>query len=57
MGKHIIQIPSVDGCLYLYDADKKTLRQVRDMEKEDDIPADVKETLRIVNLRVETGRA
>jgi hypothetical protein len=57
MGKHVIQIPSEDGCVYVYDTDKKTMRKICDIEKLEDIPQDVKETLRNINLYVETGKA
>jgi hypothetical protein len=56
MGKHVIQIPSEDGCVYVYDADKKTIRKICDIEKPEDLPADVKETLRSINLYVENGK-
>jgi hypothetical protein len=55
MGKHVIQIPSADGCIYVYDVDRKTLRKICDIEKLDDIPEDVKETLDAVNLHIATG--
>jgi hypothetical protein len=55
LGKHVIQIPSADGCAYVYDVDRKTLRKICNIEKLDDIPEDVKETLDAVNLRIATG--
>jgi hypothetical protein len=53
MGKHTVQIPSSDGCIYIYDADRKTIRKVCDIEKPEDIPADVRETLRVAGLPIE----
>jgi hypothetical protein len=55
MGKHVIQIPSEDGCLYVYDVDKQTLKKLCDIERLEDIPADVLETLNMANLRVRVG--
>jgi hypothetical protein len=55
VGKHIIQIPSADGYVYVYDADKKTLRKICDVEKPEDIPEDVLETMRMISLSVKTG--
>jgi hypothetical protein len=57
MGKHIIQIPSTDGSIYIYDADSRTLRKICDITEPGDIPADVRETLRILNLNVKTVEA
>jgi hypothetical protein len=57
MGKHIIQIPSKDGSVYIYDADSKTLRKICDVTGPGDIPEDVCETLRILNLKVSTVKA
>jgi hypothetical protein len=56
MGKHVIQIPSEDGDIYIYDTDKKTFRKACDVEKLEDLPADVKETLRTINLSIENGK-
>jgi hypothetical protein len=52
MGKHIIQIPSADGCTYVYDTDEKTLQKICDIGSAKDIPEDVKETLRTARLYV-----
>jgi hypothetical protein len=57
MGKYSIQIPSADGCVYVYDADNKTLWKICDIEKPEDIPADVKETLRDLDIHIKTGKA
>jgi hypothetical protein len=53
MGKHILQIPSADGRVYAYDADRKTLCKICDIEKPEDIPEDVMETLNAAGLRFE----
>jgi hypothetical protein len=50
MGRHIIQIASADGCIYVCDADKKTIRKVCSIERLEDVPDDVRETLSVVNL-------
>lgn len=50
MGKHILQIPSVDGCLYIYDADRKVIQKLCDVKRLEDIPPDVRETLSRANL-------
>jgi hypothetical protein len=55
MGKHVIQIPSEDGCLYVYDTDKKTMQKICDIKKLEDIPKDVRETLSRAGLCVDTG--
>jgi hypothetical protein len=55
MGKHILQIPSADGCIYLYDADRRTLKKLCEIAKPEDAPADVKETLLAAGLCVRTG--
>jgi hypothetical protein len=57
MGRHVIQIPSADGRVYVYDTDKKTFWKVCGIEKAEDLPPDVKETLRNINLHIETGKA
>jgi hypothetical protein len=57
MGKHVIQIPSADGCICVYDADRKTLRKICGTERMEDIPEDAQETLDAVNLRVAAGTA
>jgi hypothetical protein len=57
MGKHIIQIPSADGCVYAYDADRKTLQKICGIENPEDIPVDVLETLRIINAHIKTDKA
>jgi hypothetical protein len=56
MGKHVLQVPSADGFIYIYDADRKTLQKIHDIDKLGDIPEDVMETLNAANLRVETGK-
>jgi hypothetical protein len=53
MGKHVIQIPSEDGRVYVYDTDKKIIRKICDIERPEDLPADVKETLRNINVYIE----
>jgi hypothetical protein len=49
---HVIQMVSADGCVYIYDVDKKTLKKVYDIEKQEDIPDDVKAILAIAGLHV-----
>jgi hypothetical protein len=56
MGKHIIQIPSEDGCVYVYDTDEKIIQKISEIKRIKDIPEDVRETLRIANLCVVLGR-
>lgn len=56
MSRHILQIPSADGCVYLYDADRKTLQKQCDVKKPEDAPEDVKETLLVAGLCVAAGR-
>jgi hypothetical protein len=55
MGKHVIQIPSEDGCVYVYDTDKKTLQRISDIKKTQAIPRDVRETLDRAGLCADTG--
>jgi hypothetical protein len=52
LGKHIVQIHSGDGCVYLYDADKKTLMKACDVVHADHIPVGVKETLDALHVAV-----
>jgi hypothetical protein len=57
MDKHIIQIPSRDGYVYVYDVDKQTLRKLCPIAKPEDISADVRETLYTCHLPVATDDA
>jgi hypothetical protein len=54
VGKRIIQIPSADGCAYVYDADEKALRKICGVEKPEGIPEDALETMRMIGLSVKT---
>jgi hypothetical protein len=54
MGKHVLQIPADDGCIYLYDADTQTLRKLCDITTVRQIPDEVKQTLEAAHLTVKT---
>jgi hypothetical protein len=52
MGKHTLQIPSADGCVYVYDVDTQTVKKVCDIVAAKEIPADVWETIKAAKLAV-----
>jgi hypothetical protein len=54
MGKHVLQIPSDDGCIYIYDVDTQTLRKLCGITASYLIPDDVKQTLERASLPVKT---
>jgi hypothetical protein len=50
MGKHNIQIPGSDGCIYIYDGDTGEILKLCDIAKITDLPVDVRETLNIIGI-------
>jgi hypothetical protein len=51
MGKHILQIPGSDGCVYAYDADSKTLKRICEVGIAE-TPEDVLETIKAAGLEI-----
>jgi hypothetical protein len=52
MGKYVLQIPTDDGCVYVYDIETQLLRKVCDITRIDAVPEVVKETLSKAHLFV-----
>jgi hypothetical protein len=50
MGKHILQIPADDGCVYLYDVETQELRKLCEIETVCSIPEEVGKTLEMAHL-------
>jgi hypothetical protein len=56
MGKNVIQIPSDDGCVYVYDLDANKLKKVCDIFSERDVPDNVRDILLKLDRRVNYSR-
>jgi hypothetical protein len=56
VSNHIIQIASIDGCVYIYNMDNETLKKVHNIEKLEDASKDVREVLFMANLHIKTDK-
>jgi hypothetical protein len=52
MWKNVIQIPSDDGCVYVYDVDTARLKKICDIVAEKDVPQNVRDILLKLDRRV-----
>jgi hypothetical protein len=57
VARHVIQIASQDGCVYVCDVDSGKLWKVCEVKGFSEMPVDVRETADLINLNLKAGKA